>query len=217
MIYQAGSAYRYGKAQNVVYLCSQPIREKGNDMTNAITEITIRMEDGTTKTIDTNDGMVLILGGRCAKAKSIEECSMKEILSAKGEITEAQPEPSFEDKLAVANEELQQSSQYKDFEAAVDFLTDLNADEFLEIVRYAEKHNNRFPRFVNELRNIVNANDAWGSAYSRLISVYSKKMQDKLHRLLDNCLLEDPESSDEDLFGAVWDDARNALATFNVL
>lgn len=36
MIYQAGSAYRYGKAQNVVYLCSQPIREKGNTMKQII-------------------------------------------------------------------------------------------------------------------------------------------------------------------------------------
>ena len=186
-------------------------------MTNAITEITIRMEDGTTKTIDTNDGMVLILGGRCAKAKSIEECSMKEILSAKGEITEAQPKPSFEDKLAAANEEIQNSPEYSYFNSAVEYLLDMAADEFLEVVRYAEEHNNRFPRFIGELKNIINANDAWGSAFTKLISVYNKDMRDKLHRLLDRCVGEDVDGCDEDLFGAVWDDARSALATFNVL
>lgn len=182
-----------------------------------ITNITITLSDNTTKTIDVaNDGMVIILG-RCAKAKAIEECSMKEILSAKGEITEAQSKPSFEDKLAAVNEEIHNSPEYSYFNSAVEYLLDMAADEFLEVVRYAEEHNNRFPRFIGELKNIINANDAWGSAFTKLISVYNKDMQDKLHRLLDRCVGEDVDGCDEDLFGAVWDDARGALATFNVL
>ena len=186
-------------------------------MTNTITEITIRMEDGTTKTIDTNDGMVLILG-RCTKTKDATECSVKELIdNAKGEITEAQSKPSFEDKLRQANEKLQNSSEYSCFNSAVEYLLDMAADEFLEVVRYAEEHNNRFPKFIGELKNVINANDAWGSAFTKLISVYNKDMQDKLHRLLDRCLGEDVDGCDEDLFGAVWDDARGALATFNVL
>jgi len=165
------------------------------------------MSDGTTKTIDTNDGMVLILGGRCAKAKSIEECSMKEILSAKGEITEAQPEPSFEDKLHQANAELQSSQSYKDFEQAVEFLTRLNADEFMELVLFAEAHGNKFPKFCSELRNVINANDAWGSAWTKLLMPFNEETQALGHKLLDNCLKEDSEGYDLEMFYAFYDAA----------
>ena len=47
---------------------------------NAIANITITLSDGTKKSIDVKDNMVLILNGRAKKFKAIEECSVKELL-----------------------------------------------------------------------------------------------------------------------------------------
>jgi hypothetical protein len=41
--------------------------------------------DGTTKTIDINDGVVLVRNGRSVKFKKIDECSVKDLINAKGE------------------------------------------------------------------------------------------------------------------------------------
>lgn len=56
-------------------------------MNAIITNITITLSNGTTKTIKvTDDGMVLVRNGRATKFKQASECSVKELLiNAKGE------------------------------------------------------------------------------------------------------------------------------------
>ena len=189
MIYQAGSAYRYGKAQNVVYLCSQPIREKGNTMNaNNITEITITMSDGTAKRINVNNGMILVLMGSGpmdgAFWTKLEQATEAELEAAEGEIIEKPIH--FDEKLAKANEELQQSQVYNDFEKAVEFMVDLSADEFVELVLFSKDHANTFPKFCKELRNVVNADDAYCSALISLARPFH--VEEKAFALLDSCM-----------------------------
>lgn len=186
-----------------------------------INSVVVTLSDGTSKKIEVKNGMILILMGNGpmdgAFWKKLEEATEVELNAAEGEIIEEEQPVPFDEKLKAVNEELQNSPEYSYFNSAVEYLLDMAADEFLEVVRYAEEHGNRFPRFIGELKNVINANDAWGSAFTKLISVYNKDMQDKLHRLLGRCLGEDVDGCDEDMFLASWDDARSALSTFNVL
>lgn len=163
--------------------------------------------NGTNKKINVDNGMILVLGdGPYAGAFRVrlEEATEAELNAAEGEIIE-EPVVSFEDRLHQANEELQSSQSYKYFEKAVKFLTELNADEFMELVLFAESHGNKFPKFCSELRGIINANDAWGSAWSRMLAPLNKEMQDLGHKLLDNCLKEDSEGYDLEMFYAFYD------------
>lgn len=169
---------------------------------NNINFVVVTLSNGTSKKINVDEnGMVLVLGdGPYAGAFRVrlEEATEAELNAAEGEI-ETVP-VSFEDRLHQANEELQSSQSYKDFEQAVKFLTELNADEFMELVLFAESHGNKFPKFCSELRDITNANDAWGSAWSKMLAPLNKEMRDLGHKLLDNCLMDDAEGYDLEMF-----------------
>lgn len=181
-------------------------------MTN-ITNITLTMNDGTVKNINVTDDTVLVLG-RCAKIKMVEDCSVKELLTnAKGEITtevksELAPIP-FDEKLKAANEELQNSKETSYFNSAVDFLSGLSADEFLELVIFANEHGNRFPKFsAAEIRECVNADDAYCSALIGLSRPCGERVENAAFKLLADCIDAEPYAPVFDTFKRMWDSLK---------
>ena len=156
---------------------------------NNINSVVVTLSDGTTKRIEVKNGMILILMGNGpmdgAFWTRLEDASDAELNAAAGEIIEEEAIP-FDEKLAKANEELQQSQVYNDFEKAVEFLADLSADEFIELVHFSKDHANTFPKFCKELKNIVNADDAYCSALIALAR--PRGVEEKAFALLDSCM-----------------------------
>ena len=62
------------------------------------------------------------------------------------------------------------TDEYKEaaFDKAVNYLIGLDGEQFYELVEYARDHDNFFPSFVNELREVVNADDVYASAVIRM-------------------------------------------------
>lgn len=109
-------------------------------------------------------------------------------------------------KLAAANEELKQSQVYNDFEKAVEFMTMLSADEFIELVLFAKEHGNTFPKFCKELKKCVNADDCYCSALIALAR--PRGVEEKAFELLDSCMncREFPAAFEE--FNKLWESLK---------
>jgi hypothetical protein len=175
---------------------------------NNITEITIRMSDDTTKRIPVENGMILVLMGSGpmdgAFWTKLEQATEAELNAAEGEIIE-EPIP-FEDKLAAANEELQNSSEYSYFNSAVEFLIDHNAGEFLSFVAYAEAHNNRFSKLIPELKECVNADDCYCSAIIALARPRGKDIESFAFTLMNKCLADVDGAFEQ--FNWLWEELK---------
>ena len=184
-------------------------------MTNAnITEVKITMNDGNTKRVSVDDnGMILVIGsGPYAGAfrVKLEDATQAELEAADG-IVDPVPVP-FDEKLAKANEEIQSSTIHKDFEKAVKFLTELNADEFVELVLFAKEHGNRFPKFSAELRNVVNADDAYCSALIGLSRPCGEEVENAAFKLLADCIDAEPYAPVFDTFKKMWKSLKTLRA-----
>lgn len=156
---------------------------------NTISSVVVNFANGNSKIIEVNDDGTIMIYGRTIKYKVVDECSANELINAKGEIIEAPTPVAFDEKLKKINDELKTSKPYNDFESAVQFLTELNADEFLELVKAVENNgNNKFPKFVSKLRNVVNADDAYCSALISLSRPKGNDIEAFAFTLMNKCL-----------------------------
>jgi hypothetical protein len=177
-------------------------------MNAQINEVKITMNDGNVKRISVDDnGMILVIGsGPYAGAfrVKLEDATQAELEAADG-IIEQEPIP-FEDKLAAANEELQNSSEYSYFNSAVEFLIDHNAGEFLSFVAYAEAHNNRFSKLIPELKECVNADDCYCSAIIALARPRGKDIESFAFTLMNKCLADVDGAFEQ--FNWLWEELK---------
>ncbi len=147
-----------------------------------MTEIKVVVVDGKEKNIEVKDGLVLIFCGHGpndgAFWKKFEECSNAELAAAeeaKATIENFNPTPwgdSLDQTTEVENNTNFDPASHKvdnsEFDSAVEFLCRCDGKDFLELVRYALVHHNKFFRCVSELAGIVNADDAYCSALIKL-------------------------------------------------
>ena len=139
-----------------------------------MTEIKVVVVNGKEKAIEVKDGLVLVFCGHgpndAAFWKRFEECGDAEFAAAE-EVTAADfnPTPWGDSLDNEAPKTTTEQDEYKNnFDKAVDFLAHCKGEDFLELVRYAKAHGNRFFNCVKEVANIVNADDAYCSALIRL-------------------------------------------------
>lgn len=92
------------------------------------------------------------------------------------------------------------------FESAVDFLCRCSAEDFLELVSYAKKHNNTFFRCVKELSDVVNADDCYCTAIIKLSRHLGEEVEKKAFELFHEAI-----EKDEYEFAQFW----MALQTIN--
>lgn len=71
-------------------------------------------------------------------------------------------------------------------ESAVKFCVELEAEEFAEHIRYAQHFGNKFPRYVKELRDVVNADDVYKDAVVRICSPLGEEVIRKAIKLVDS-------------------------------
>jgi hypothetical protein len=79
------------------------------------------------------------------------------------------------------------------FDDAVHFLKNVSAEDFIELVRYAKTHSNKFIGCVKELRGALNADDAYCSALIDLSRPLGEQVENRAFSLLDRAV-EDEES-----------------------
>ena len=70
------------------------------------------------------------------------------------------------------------------FNSAVDFLCRCSAEDFLELVKYAKKHNNTFFHCVKEVADVVNADDFYCTAIIKLTRHLGETVEKKAFKLL---------------------------------
>ena len=93
-----------------------------------------------------------------------------------------------------------------DFDKAVDFLCRCSGEDFLELVKYAEKHDNTFWHCVSEVADVVNADDAYCSAIIKLSRPLGESVEKKAFELFNEAI-----EKDEYDFVQFW----TALQTIN--
>lgn len=72
------------------------------------------------------------------------------------------------------------------FYAAVEFLNQRTAEEFFELVSYARVHGNKFPSYVAELRDVINADDCYCTAVVDLLKPFGEEYEDKMVHIILN-------------------------------
>ena len=92
-----------------------------------------------------------------------------------------------------------------ELDSAVDFLCRCSGNDFIELVRYAKAHGNKFFHCVKEVSNIANADDVYCTALIKL----SRPLSEEVERTAFNLLAE--AEKDEYDFVKFWE----ALQTIN--
>lgn len=92
------------------------------------------------------------------------------------------------------------------FEKAVNFLCRCSGEDFLELVKYAKKHNNTFFHCVSEVADCINADDAYCSAIIKLARPLGADVEKKAFELFHEAI-----EKDEYDFTQFW----TALQTIN--
>jgi hypothetical protein len=94
-------------------------------------------------------------------------------------------EASSDDVITVKQPEI------TDFGVAVEFLKSVPGTEFVVLVQYAKKHNNKFLSCIKELRGCINADDAYCSALIELARPLGEQVENRAMSLL-NAAVENP-------------------------
>ena len=77
------------------------------------------------------------------------------------------------------------------FDSAVDFLCRCSGEDFLELVKYAKKHNNTFWHCVSEVADVINADDAYCSAIIKLSRSLGESVEKKAFELFNEAIEKD--------------------------
>jgi hypothetical protein len=79
---------------------------------------------------------------------------------------------------------------YQDeFEKKIDDFAKLPADQFMELVEYAKRHNNKFPAY-SRFDGVGNANDVYCSALISLTRPWSEEVEQKAFKIFENTMNE---------------------------
>lgn len=76
-----------------------------------------------------------------------------------------------------------------EFDSVVSQLIKLPAEQFMELVDYAKRHGNRFPKY-SKFDGVVNADDAYCSALIDLTRSWSKEVENKAFEVFGACCRE---------------------------
>jgi hypothetical protein len=166
-----------------------------------MTEIIKVVVNGKEKAIEVKDGLVLVICGTGPDAgafyKKIEDCSNADFAAAE----DFTPKPWGDslDEEEVQNQNCKNigfdTSMYKvdnsGFDSAVDFLCRCSGEDFLELVKYAKKHNNTFWHCVSEVADVINADDAYCSAIIKLSRSLGESVENKAFELFNEAIEKD--------------------------
>lgn len=176
-----------------------------------MTEIKVVVVDGKAKNIEVKDGFVLVFCGHGpndgAFWKKFEECSNAELAAAEeaAEVSteDFSPTPlgdSLDTAQTTENNTNLNPAAYKvdnsDFNKAVDFLAHCSGEDFLELVRYARAHGNRFFNCVKEVAECVNADDTYCSALIKLARPLGADVEKKAFKLFEAATADDENAED---------------------
>lgn len=161
-----------------------------------MTEIKTVVVRGKKKTIEVNDGLVLVFCGHgpydAAFYKKLEDCTDGELAAVEAVEETAQTN----NNLPAAAEATSEEDYHITFNAAVDFLTHCSGEDFLEIVRYAKKHNNTFWHCISEVADIVNADDAYCSSIIQLARPLGEIVERRAFKLFEAATADDENADD---------------------
>ena len=135
------------------------------------------------------NGCVLVICGTGSTAgafwKKIEDCSNADFDAAKETDTVAAwGVTPWGDSL----DDVIDESYKHSFNTAVDYLAHCKGEDFIELVRYARAHGNKFFNCVKELVNIANANVAYDSAIVKLARPLGNVVERKAFELFELAL-----------------------------
>ena len=188
-----------------------------------MTEIKFIVVNGKKKAIEVKDGYVLVFCGHgpCDGAvwKKFDECSEVEFAAAKevesviddetkDVIRRAQKNFYEFDVPTVTDEEVQKFEnvikQFNCFDNnPVDFLTRCSGEDFVELVKYAKTHGNKFFHCVKELSNVINANDAYCNAIISLTRHFGKELENRAFEKFDLFLKDGHDEEFIEFFNAL--------------
>ena len=157
------------------------------------------------RNIEVKNGCVLVFTGNspydAAFYKKLEDCSDADFAAAKEVSAENFAPTPWGDSLDDVETQTTENNTnfnpaaYKvdnsDFNKAVNFLTRCSAEDFLELVKYAKKHNNTFWHCVSEVRDVVNADDAYCSAIIKLTRHLGESVEKKAFELFNEAVEKD--------------------------
>ena len=176
-----------------------------------MTEIKTIVVRGKKKTIEVNDGLVLVFCGHgpydAAFYKKLEDCTDGELAAVEAVEETAQTNnnlPAVEPTPTPCDIDLDDAEEeyHNNFDKAVDFLTHCKGEDFAELVTWAKAHNNKFWHCVPEVANVINADDAYCSAIIKLARHLGKDVENKAFKLF---------AREDKAFIDFW----NALQTIN--
>lgn len=169
------------------------------------------------RNIEVKNGRVLVFTGHgpydAAFYKKLEDCSDADFNAAKEvEVTAEDFNPTpWGNSLDQTENKVENNTNptsYKvdntDFDKAVDFLTRCSGEDFLELVKYAKKHNNTFWHCVSEVADVVNADDAYCSAIIKLARPLGESVEKAAFKLFDEAI-----EKDEYDFIKLWESLQN--------
>lgn len=116
-----------------------------------------------------------------------------------GAVTTAETENNTANEIAEADDKY--TVDNSSFDKAVNFLANCSAEDFIELVKYAQKHGNTFCHCVSEVRDCVNADDAYCAALVQLTRPFGEKLENKAFKLFDNI----DTLEGEEAFAEFWD------------
>lgn len=119
--------------------------------------------------------------------------AIDKMVAEKAEAVETGKEASLADQVTEITEK---KPYFTDgFSDAVYFMKSISGEDFVELVRYAKSHNNKFFNCIKELRGGVNADDVYCSALIELARPLGEQVERIAFNLL-SAATEDNESID---------------------
>ena len=126
---------------------------------------------------------ILLASGAGAMTVKLEEANEDELKFAVGPDCEIECDlvKAFKEATAETAEETETT------DSAIDDFMVLPADQFIELVGYAKRHNNKFPQY-SKFGEVNNANDVYCSALIRLTRFWSEDTEKKAFKIFENAM-----------------------------